>query len=98
MLSLLKSFLVFCLFSMKASYRFKIMFSSFICLNLLPSPLQSAFQERSKDFGGLHSARNTDSVAEEQEEMRRVFAVGCGCPKLSGTVITVTFPEEVAER
>lgn len=55
----------------------------FIYLNLS----SSSFQERGKDFGRLYSARmqnvlNAASVAdEEQEEMRRVFAVGCDCPK-----------------
>ncbi|GAB0189390.1 hypothetical protein GRJ2_001404300 [Grus japonensis] len=44
----------------------------------------STFQERGKDFGRLYRARtqnalNTASVAEEQEEMRRVFADGCDC-------------------
>lgn len=29
--------------------------------------------------------------------MRRVFAVGRDCPKLSGTAVTVGFPGETAE-
>lgn len=44
------------------------------------------------------NALNAASVAEEeQEEMRSAFTVGSDCPELSGMVVTVGFPGEIAE-
>lgn len=85
MFSLQKSFLGFCFcFLRKTSVR--MMFSP-LHLHLFEATFifsSSTFQERGKDFGRLYRARtqnalNTASVAEEQEEMRRVFADGCDC-------------------
>ncbi|XP_055653705.1 fibroblast growth factor 2 isoform X1 [Falco peregrinus] len=76
--------------SIQTSYRFKN--DDFIpCLYLPESTFvipSSTFQERGKDFGRLYSARtgkalNAAAVAEEQEKMGKVFAIGCDCPKLS---------------